>query len=105
MIGHGGGIFQRAAIFEIGGDPGRAKAVVADVGFDAGTLGAAADHGVGVGLAERGVAQPFGGAADGAEQGCFGLAQAADLYIGEEIFLQLVMAGHFVPFATLFMKA
>ena len=42
--------FSSVPPFLISGDPGCAEAVVADVGFDAGTLGAAAHHGVGIGL-------------------------------------------------------
>jgi hypothetical protein len=36
MVRHRRGLFQRAAVFEIGGDPGRPEAVVAEFGFDAG---------------------------------------------------------------------
>ena len=47
-------LLQRAAVFEIRGDPGRPEAMVADLGLDAGGLGAAADHRVGVGLGQGG---------------------------------------------------
>ena len=33
MVRHGCGLFQRATIFEIGGDAGGAERVVADLGF------------------------------------------------------------------------
>ncbi len=49
VIGHGGGIFQ------IRGDAGPAKAVIADQGLDAGGRGAPADHRVRVGLGLRGL--------------------------------------------------
>jgi len=36
VIGHRGGILERTAIFEIGGDPGCPKRVIADLRADAG---------------------------------------------------------------------
>jgi hypothetical protein len=36
--------FQRAAILEIGGDPGRPKGVIAELGFDTGRRDTPADH-------------------------------------------------------------
>lgn len=41
---------KRAAVFEIGRDARRPECVVADFGIDVGGRGAAADHGVRVGL-------------------------------------------------------
>ena len=49
--------FKRAAIAEIGGDPGRAKRVVADRGMNAGRRRSPADHAPGVGLRHRLVSQ------------------------------------------------
>jgi hypothetical protein len=52
MVRHGRGVFEGAAVFEIRGDSGRPKSVVADLGFDAGGPGAADDHRIGVGLGQ-----------------------------------------------------
>lgn len=101
----GGGVFQRAAVLEVGGHPGRAETVVADAGCDPGGLRAAACHGVGVGMAERRLAEVLGFAADGAEQGRSWFGHAALFDIGHQIFFELMMAGHFVPLAALFMQA
>ena len=50
MIGHGGGLLQRAAVLEICRDARGPEAVIADLGLDPGRLGAPANHLVGVGL-------------------------------------------------------
>ena len=52
MIGHRSGLFQRAAVLEIGGDAGGAEGVVADLRLDPGGAGAAADHLIGIGLGQ-----------------------------------------------------
>ena len=57
MISHGRGVFERAAILEVGGDPGRPEAVVADLGLDPGHCGAPTDHRIGVGLGQGGAGQ------------------------------------------------
>ena len=46
-------VLERAAVGEIGRDPGRAKRVIADRRHDAGRDGAPADHAPGVGLVHR----------------------------------------------------
>src|SRR5271166_4273207 len=68
MVCHRGGLFQRAAILEIGGNAGGAKAVIAELGFDAGRRGAPADHRIGVCLRQHRAGEPTGAAADCAEQ-------------------------------------
>ena len=50
MISHRGGVFQRAAVLQVGGDPGRPEAMVADPGADAGCQGASLHHETGIGL-------------------------------------------------------
>jgi hypothetical protein len=42
MVCHRGGLFKRAAVLEIGSDPGRPEAVIAELGFNAGRRGAPA---------------------------------------------------------------
>jgi hypothetical protein len=58
MVSHHRGLFERAAVLEIGSDPGCLEAVVAELGFDAGCGCAAADHRVGVRLRQDGAAKP-----------------------------------------------
>ena len=36
VVRHRGGVFERAAVFQVGGDAGRAEGVIADLGLDAG---------------------------------------------------------------------
>jgi len=67
VVGHGRGLLERAAVFEIRRDACGAEAVVADESLDAGRRGAAADHGVRIGLGQ-GSAGELAGAADGTEQ-------------------------------------
>ena len=54
MVRHRRGRFQRAAIFQIGGDPGRAETVVADRRPDLGSRRAPAHHREGIGLRQGG---------------------------------------------------
>src|SRR4051812_19188346 len=102
VVGHGGGVLQRAAVLEVGGDAGGAEAVVADRGGDAGGGGAAADHGVGVGLRQGRAGELAGAAADGAEQRPLRVAaQAGAVEVGGEVVIKVVVAGHLVPLAAL----
>ena len=68
VVRHGGGLFERAAVLEIGRDAGRPERVVADFGLDVGRRRASADHGVGVGLGQRRRRQRIRAAADGPKQ-------------------------------------
>jgi RNA-directed DNA polymerase len=62
-------VLERAAVREVGGDPGGAERVATDFGRDAGRFGATADHAPGVGLVHGAVGQRIGFvAARGAEQ-------------------------------------
>jgi hypothetical protein len=56
MVCHRCSRFQRSAVFQVGGDPGRAERMVADRGFDADRGRPPADHGVRA-LLGRGVAE------------------------------------------------
>jgi hypothetical protein len=67
MVCHRGGLFQRAAVFEVGRDAGRPKTVVAELGFNAGRRSASTDHRVGVRLWQHGAGELTGAAADRAE--------------------------------------
>lgn len=49
--------FQLAAVPQVFSDAGRTESVTADFGFDAGVIGATADHSVYVGLAHGAVGQ------------------------------------------------
>jgi hypothetical protein len=53
MRRHRLGVFERAAVGEIGRDPGRPETVIADRRHDAGGFGAPAHHGPGIGLIHR----------------------------------------------------
>src|ERR1700678_1664724 len=50
VVRHSGGVFERAAVFQIGCNPCRPEGLIADLRLDAGAGGAPADHGVGIGL-------------------------------------------------------
>ena len=55
------------------GDAGGAEAVAADLGFDAGVIGAAAGHTVDVGLGHGPVREAARGAESGGEEPCLGV--------------------------------
>jgi hypothetical protein len=57
MVRHRCGFLQRAAVLKVRRDAGRPGAVIADRRGYAGRCGAAADHGVGVGLTHGGAGQ------------------------------------------------
>jgi hypothetical protein len=67
-------LFERAAVLEIGRDPGRPEAVIANLGADPGCGRAPADHGIGIRLRQYGARQLAGAAADRAEQRPLGAA-------------------------------
>lgn len=105
MVRHGGGLFQRAAVLEIGRDAGRPEAVVAGFRGNAGGSEAPPDHRVGVGLGERGPGQPPGAAPNRAEQWPLRVvAQARAVEVGDQVLLQIVVAGHGMPLAAFLME-
>jgi hypothetical protein len=101
MIGHAGGLLERAAILSIRRDTGGPKAVVADSGRDTSGLGAPLDHAVGLRLREGRLRELFGAAADGAEQRPLGIVADAGLVdVGREVGFEVVVAGHGVGLAA-----
>jgi len=106
VVGHGGGLFERAAVLEVGGDPGRAKREVADLGRDAGRSRAPTDHRVGVCLGQGRRRQRVGASADRPKQRPLRIArEPAAVDIGMEVSLEVVVAGHFVALAALLVQA
>jgi len=67
MVSHRRGLFERAAVLQVGGDPGRSKTVVPELCVDPGRGGAPTDHGIGVGLRQHGARENAGAAPDRAE--------------------------------------
>jgi len=103
VVRHRRGLFQRAAVLKIGGDSGRPEAVIAELGFDPRAGRAPADHRIGVRLLQHRAGELAGAAADRAEQRPLGIpAQLGAVEIGDELFLEIVMARHRVPLAALF---
>ena len=93
MVRHRRGFFQRAAVLEIGCDPGRTEAVVAELGFDASRCRAPGDHRVGVRLREHCARQLGRAAPERAENRPLRIvAQARAVEIGDEIFVEVVVA-------------
>jgi hypothetical protein len=72
---------QAAPIFEIGGDPGAAKRMIADSGADASRACAAIDHLPGIGLCKRPIAELLGFAIDGAKEGAIAITGYASCVI------------------------
>src|SRR3546814_12144584 len=68
LVRHRRGRLQRAAVFQIGGDPGRAERMVADRRPDLGRARAPAHHRERIGLGEGGLASSLSAARDRAEQ-------------------------------------
>ena len=102
VIRHRGGLFERPAVLEIGGDARRPEVVVAELGCDAGCRRAPADHRVGVCLLQHRPGEHAGAPADRAEQWPLGIvAQARAVEIGNEVFIEVVVARHRVPLAAL----
>lgn len=103
VVGHRGGIFERAAVFQIGGDTGRAERVIADLRADAGRERPAPHHRIRVGLRQRSRAQLVRPARDCAEQRTLRLIAQARLFkVRVEVGLERVMTGHLVPLAAFF---
>jgi len=72
MVRHRGGLFEGAAVLEIGGDPGRPEAVIAELGCDPGRRGAPADHRVGVRLRQHRAGELASAAPDRPDSGPLG---------------------------------
>ena len=105
MVRHRGGLFERAAVLQVGRDPGRPEGVIADLRLDAGRRGAPADHGVGVRLGQGGRGQRVRPAADRAEQRPLGIAgEPAAVDVVVQVGLEVVVAGHLVPLAALLVQ-
>jgi long-chain acyl-CoA synthetase len=101
MRGHGLRMLQRAAIAEIGGDPRRAKRVIADRRHDVCRRGTPADHASGVGLRHRLLGQ-HGGAVSraGAEQPALAVLGDAGGDVSVQRFGERMMARHLVLLAA-----
>lgn len=54
MVRHGSGLFERPAVLQIGGDAGRAEAVIPDFCRNTGGYRASPDHRIGIGLGQGG---------------------------------------------------
>jgi hypothetical protein len=54
VVRHGSGLFERPAVLQIGGDAGRAEAVIPDFRRNTGGDRAPPDHGIGIGLGQGG---------------------------------------------------
>jgi hypothetical protein len=96
MRGHFLRVLERAALGEVGGDPGGTECVAADFRRDAGRRGAPADHPPGVGLAHRFVGEHGAVvAARGTEEEVLAvLGDAGRVDIGMQRLGERVMAGH-----------
>ena len=73
VICHRGSLFQRAAVPEIGRDPGCSEAVIAELRSDAGGSGAPADHRIRVRLRQHRARELAGAAADCSEKRPLGI--------------------------------
>jgi hypothetical protein len=105
VIGYDRRALQRAAVLQIGGDPGCAERMVADPGRDPRRGRATPHHLIGAGLGQRGAAQPPRPAHDRAEQRPSGVPrQIAAVDIGMEIRLEIVVARHRVALAALLVE-
>ena len=106
MVRHHGGLLERAAVFQVGGDSGRPEGVVPDLRLDAGRRGAPSDHGVGVRLGQGGRRQRVRPSPDRPEQRPFGsLGEPAAVDIVVQVGLEVVVAGHLVALAALLVQA
>ena len=101
MVRHRRGLFERAAVLEISGDPRSPETVVAELGGDAGGSRTPTDHCIGVRLWQRPACQLVGAAPDRAEQRLLGIIpQACTVEIRCQVFLEVVVARHRVPLAA-----
>src|SRR5215813_7901019 len=103
-------LLERAAVLEVGRDPRAAEGVVADLGCDAGRLGATAHHSPSIVSVEPPTIElrlptTIRAIFDGLEEGNpTGLGQAGALNVLGEVALQRMMAGHFVELAALLVE-
>jgi hypothetical protein len=101
VVRHGGRVLERAAVLQVGGDPGRPEAVVADPRADAGGKRPSLHHGVGIGLRQGSAAELPGPAADRPEEPPLRIrADPGLVQIGVQVGLKRVVAGHLVPLAA-----
>src|ERR1700730_17331588 len=77
MVRHRRSLFEGAAVLEIGGDPGRPEAVIAELGFNPSRRRAPTDHRIGVRLRQHGARELAGASADRAEQRPLGIVAQA----------------------------
>ncbi len=99
-------ILRCAAVFQIGGNAGRTKRVVADRRADAGCARAAPHHRISVCLRQGPRAQLRRAARDCREQGTIRLiAQAGLLQIRVQVHLERAVTGHLVLLAAFFTQA
>jgi hypothetical protein len=82
MVRHRRGLFERAAVLQIGGDPGCPEAVVAELCGDAGRRRAPSDHRIGARLRQHVAGELARAAPDRAEQWSLGIARAAKWFPG-----------------------
>ena len=102
MVGHGGGVLQRTSVLQIGCDPCRPEAVVADAGADPGRQRPSPHHEISISLGQGGPAEPSGATTDGPEQRSLGiLGDPGLVQVGVEVRFERMMARHLVPLAAL----
>src|SRR5437868_507903 len=102
MVRHSRGFLQRAAIIEIRSYPGRAEAVIAELGLNPSRHSAPADHRIGVRLRQYGPTQLARAPADRAKQRALRIvAQPRAVEIGDQVFVEFVVARHGVALAAL----
>jgi hypothetical protein len=93
MVRHGGGVFERPAVLQIGRDSGRPERVIADFGGDVGRRGAAADHGIGIGLRQGRRRQRIRAAADSPKQRPVWIGhESAAVDVGVKVGFKIVVA-------------
>lgn len=101
MIRHLRRLLQRSTVFQIRRDSGRPKAVIAELGRDAGCRRSAAYHRVGVPLGQGSARQQAGPAPDRRKQRSFGVpSEARAIDVGGEVGLKIVVARHGVRLAA-----
>src|SRR6516225_11184002 len=110
MRRHLAGLLQRAPVLEVGGDPGAAEGVVADLRCDAGRPGATAHHSPSIVSVEPLTIElrlpaTIRAIFDGLEEGDpSGVRDVGTLKVFGQIALQRVVAGHLVELATLLVE-
>src|ERR1700747_3608712 len=106
MVRHRRSLLQRSAVLEVGGDAGLPETVIAELGTNAGSDRATADHRIGVRLRRHRAGELAGDAPDRVGKWPFRTAgQACAVEIGGEVFLEVVIARHRVPLPALLAAA